>query len=412
MNEFGTTLLSALLGVGVATILWAFYRKSEEDWPISYQTVSTPFDLAVRRHLLLHFITRVIPVFAASLATASLATQLGFSAAVAVTSLIALHLATTTLRAAWRASHRRFRRALIVFYDVGLSAALVVAAWFGLRSAEAVPWLVPSPSVFRDGIWVAIAVVVIGKLAELLTRDRDDDGHQLTRLAERDIGRSALSVIPGAALRHESDESLLRAIIYAESLQRTRFLRRLERAKGRFHPAGTYGVAQVKADAPIDDATSIERLAESLAGSRSALAGSNSAQELLIDAYVQTHSLDTDLLAQVHAFFDAFSMTDRCLAQSDTRAPDGRAILEVLEVTRQGFDLRINGTAWVRSQQERPTVIADAQPVEVRATAEPTCVLSRISWASRVSLTTESVSISLDLEEIDGRPASWAQGWA
>lgn len=411
MNGLGTMLLSALLGAGVATILWAFYRKSEEDWPISYQTVSTPFDLAVRRHLLLHFITRVIPVFAASLATASLATQLGFSAAVAVTSLIALHLATTTLRAAWRASHRRFRRALVVLYNMGLSAALVVAAWFGLRSAEVTPWLVPPPRVLRDGIWVAIAVVLLGKLAVLLTRDREDDGNGLVKLAERDIGKSALSIIPGAALRHETDESLLRAIIYAESLQRTRLLRRFERAKGRFHPGGTYGVAQVWADAPIDDATSIERLAESLAGSRSALAGSNSAQELLIDAYVQTHSLDTDLLAQVHAFYDSFALNDQCLAQSDTLARDGRAILEVHAVTREGFDLRVCGTAWVSSGKDLPTVVAAAQPIEVTATAARPNEPSRISWTTVVPLTTEAVNISLDRDGVDGCPADWAQGW-
>jgi len=64
-----------------------------------------------------------------------------------------------------------------------------------------------------------------------------------------------------------TDSALVLAILYTENLQRPRWFRRLERAKGKILRRGTYGVMQITSDHPISDEESIRlALADRLQG--------------------------------------------------------------------------------------------------------------------------------------------------
>ena len=410
MSSLLSAIGSAAIGVLIALILWGFYRKFEDDWPVNYQTVATPYDLMVRRNVSWHVVARVVPVFVASLLTAALALQAGLSSAIAVVAMTTAHLASTTAVAIWMASRRRFRRAAVIAYNVCLSAFLVTAAWLGCATAERASWLVPPVSEFRNAIWVAIAVVIMAKLVDAAAGRLHQRDVDLRVMAERDIGPSALSTIPLAARRHAANEALLRAIIYAEVLQRPRALRALERLKGRFVPSGSYGVGQVRADHPIDDEASIECLAATIAGSAQVLAPPNQDREDLLDAYIELHSRDLGLRAHVHDFYQQLLNADRPLDSSENIAPDGRPRLDLLRAVREGFTCRLIGTIWMDQSREHLSATVDDVPANIEVVDEGTGV-GRVRWSADVPLTSTSVQLTRGRDELLGSPGEWLRAW-
>lgn len=122
------------------------------------------------------------------------------------------------------------------------------------------PQLAPSPQELVQTVWIALLVAVIAVLGRKALIPHRAYFDEKIDLVVQDIGIEMWEEIRSISLEHGVEP----AIVATEVLQRPRWTRKLERILGRFLPNTSFGIAQVRAERPISDRESVERLAQEI----------------------------------------------------------------------------------------------------------------------------------------------------
>lgn len=268
-----------------------------------------------------------------------------------------------------------------------MATLLVGVSTATLKTRSSTAALVPDPSEFVNAVWTA-AFVVILSTAALKFFNNSVTSEQLLHRAKSDIGEELWGEVPLIAQPYDCDPTFVRAVIAGEALQRPRWLRNLEGIKGKLHPSGTYGVAQVRADRPISDRESISRLCEMFASFYP------EAQQLdseRLMAKIELHNPDRRFSRLVYDFYSLIKI--RPTAKSKNIARDGRPKVEILAARREGQSIRLIGTIVAQEgtvvvTAESPGATSLSQTVQADAAAP-----SRGDW--NVLLPIESTKVAV-----------------
>lgn len=262
-----------LLGVCGAFLLYVFFRAVEVRWPESYYGISDFTSYQISLHLGRYLAFRFLPVLVVSFTTSVVATSLGSGGIVTGLAVAAIHGLATAGRAMVGAFRhgRLFGRRLLLAAHVGVFALVLIAGWAGgwLGKLDVSGSLVPELPEIRSNLWTALLAGIFGAYLARVTRRSEIEPAELISESMRRIDPQLLSLADEVAARHEAEANLIRALLLVENLQRPRWIRAIERLAGRRLPVGTYGIMQVRSDAPVSDAESIERaVSTKLAGAK------------------------------------------------------------------------------------------------------------------------------------------------
>ena len=266
-------LLSVLLGSVGALALWGLYRALQLNWPEQYASLNDTFALRVNQTWWRFLLYRFVPVFGAGVALWATAGRLKLHPIVTIVTMVVIHLLhTNAIALAQSFGKLQARQKFTINYAsyhlmaIGLVA---LAATGSVIFGASLAFLVPKPSVLLENLWVAIFIAIAGGVALSVIGRRPDgartfDPQYFVWRADRDVGIELSDIAYKAAMDYRCDPILLRSIMFAEALQRPRWVRNIERVKGVFFKRGTYGVTQESADQPISDEEAIHRTARSL----------------------------------------------------------------------------------------------------------------------------------------------------
>ncbi|WP_147359970.1 hypothetical protein [Clavibacter lycopersici] len=151
-----------------------------------------------------------------------------------------------------------------------IALIIVGAATAYLMRKVAAP-LVPGTSALVESLWTAAFVAVCaGFIFSLIgtreSRETAMTGEYLSRRAITDVGLSTVDYAYGKAIASGADPILIRAILFAEVIQRPRWVRNLEKWSWWIRRRGTYGVMQVAGRRPVTDYDSIDQTCTQYAG--------------------------------------------------------------------------------------------------------------------------------------------------
>lgn len=272
------------------------------------------------------------------------------------------------------------------FYYVGnlvLFAGIVALSYF---SHALYTNFVPGPEELVFAVWTAGFAAVLATGLQGLLRSPSLSTEQKLGAARKDIGEGTWAHIDEAAGAANCDPMLMRAIIAAEALQRPRWMRNLERVKGRIIPEGSYGVAQMTASRPLSDNQSVEALCREHAGYYPARGDGGDIRNSLLEARIEKHNINPEFVASVMEFYRY--LTPWAMGRSAAVSYDGRSYIEVTTVRRVGDQFKIEGTAVVVGSQLYVGLVTgeemhEAVPVSTDATDE-----RRQGWAVYIPLET------------------------
>lgn len=257
-------MLEAAVGASVgALFLFMFYKVVKSNWPSSYYTIGDATSFRISSSPIAYSLFRFAPVAAVAFFVASYVQQVRGHPALAVTLMVALHLAFTVGRAIRRLMRSDGRSdfsrpSLVVSYlFIALSVALAGALGAAAARVPLLQALLPSVNELSSSLWTALLAGVIGAFLVEVSKQQGPDRQQILRSSRSWIDDDLWRKAGEAAGRHGAEVRLVRAIMLVETLQRPPWLRRLERLKGVVQPAGSYGIMQVNGGRPLSDEESI-----------------------------------------------------------------------------------------------------------------------------------------------------------
>lgn len=345
METIGTVLLGA---VG-ALALWGLYRALEFNWPDQYVSLNDTFALRLNHTWWRLPLYRFVPVFGAGVAVWATTSRLGLEPTVAVVTMTLLHVLQTNARAALQSfglllSKPEFQVNYASYHLATIGVVLVAGAG-SIFFAPSLEFLVPRPSTLLESLWVAIFIAIAGGVAVAIIGKRPSgarpfDPNYYVWRAERDVGLELIDVAFEKSLEYRCDPVLLRAIMYAEAIQRPKWVRRLERAKGRLVPRGSYGVTQERAERPISDAEAIRRTASKIAGRWGVVQGESGLVQNpgLIWMHAVTHNEDVAFIGGVQEIYSSIFHGVDTVAYHNSMID----VIHVIEIRRypQNFGFR------------------------------------------------------------------------
>jgi hypothetical protein len=394
-----TNALSVFIGVVAAGLLWVFYRRFEEGWPVEYESISSRFDLFARGVPVWHLTTRAIVVFLTAILTGHVATVGGCSPSIAVLSLAGLHVATTSGRALWDAQFRSHRRGIVAIYDALTTVVILGSAWAGLLAAPHLTWLLPSGGALVDAIWTALVLALMLTSIERLSSLRETTDVDALGRARKDLGKEIIDDSDVLANEFQVDTRLMESVILTEALQRPRWLRQTEYQLGRFRSGGTYGVAQMHSEHRISDHDSLVLLAQSLAGSATRLRQLDEDQRrAVIEAYFEKHNPSGEFIAHALSMYEVLEPPG-AIAQSDECDTEGSPMIRVDRVQRKGFTWTLEGSALQRDGESLS--IADVRSGQVFVPTRLERDAERQRWQCTVPIDVREVTISVGAAEVN-----------
>lgn len=260
-------IVAALLGAG---FLHAFYGALKVRWPSAYFGASESFEQAVSATLWRYLAFRAVPVFATAVFVGVSVDRMGSTGWVSIVLLLVIHFGMTSGRAVLglRRSPRGERKyAALLALQTAAALMLAVVGFGAVLARGRLATLVPGVDEVVAGLWTAVAAGVLGAYLIAIANARQDSSLSQEAASRARIPSELWRVAKEEALRNDGDQYLVQAIMVAENLQRPRWFRKLERAKGLVWKAGTYGIMQVESPRPLSDVESIE------AAARGVLAG-------------------------------------------------------------------------------------------------------------------------------------------
>lgn len=340
---------SLAIGLIASILLRMFYLAVSSEWPRHYSAAKTVLESHSRSNMLRYVALRVAPVYIFAILCAIVATRIHGRPELAVFSLTALHLNSTSIRALYKLYkyERSSATAAVLGYHAVSIIGIVAIAIFALFSFASFERFVPSSTDATNALWTAaLAALMAAGLKRAMHFENADGSEFLERLRD-DIGAQSWAFCDAAAETHRTDADFLRAILLAEVQQRPRWVRKVENSFGKFYGPGTYGVAQMHAGGPIDDFHSITLLAESYAGFRPRASQNGDMQRLRTASALERHNSSSVFVDNCLAFYEELLPTAQW--STDATGWDGRPTIEVLEITIDGDDFVLAATASVDS---------------------------------------------------------------
>jgi len=257
--------------------------------------------------------------------------------------------------------------------------------------------------VLLENLWIAIFVAVIGGIAVSIIGRRPDgalpySGEYFAWRARKDIGNELIDFAYDAAIQNRVDPLLLWSVMFAEALQRPRWVRNIERVKGLLFKNGTYGVTQELADRPISDKDAISKTAEALAGcwvivrNEYGLAGDDG----LIWKYASQHNRDGRFIEGVGQIYSYLEWANAPLYQAFTQ--NG---LKVIEVRRFGEEFGLRAATTEDRLQFRFASASGQQGEYV--IERPVDVIQPHLWSFELHFDSDVSSFELTIEGSRGR---------
>jgi hypothetical protein len=293
-------------------------------------------DSYIREHLWMYLAFRLVPVYLVGVFIAVIVERAKGSVPLALTIMTVAHLALTNGRSMvllLRSRTSRRMQTLLIYNSVVVVVVVLTTVAAGLTFRR---WdgLVPNPSDLVVAAWAGVFAAILAISAQRLVRFRGENGEEVLGQAKRDIGSSPWQYAEEAAERQATDPLLVQAILAAEALQRPRWIRRLERTKGRIFPRETYGVAEVASDQPLSDQESIDRLCSSWTGFFPERDSYGNVDDARLAARLEQHNSNPGF---VHSAIDFYrQLQPQPIAQSERTSRDHRPVIEVNRISRRG----------------------------------------------------------------------------
>lgn len=389
LDTCGPQVLSTTIGLVLALLLRGFYATVSSEWPRHYFSAKTTIENHSRSNLSRYMVLRLGPVYIFAVLGATIALRAGASAILAVGTLITAHLATSTFRAAWKLwkYDRAAASPLTILYHTLSTTGAIGAGFLAVMTSPHLQAFVPRGTDAVNAIWTAALAAILGAgLRKAMARD-DPMPMDRIRKARADIGDQVWAHCDTAAATNDTDPELLRAIIVAEALQRPRWIRRFENLFGRIFGPGTYGVAQMHSLHPIDDIQSIDLLAVSLQGARPKVDEQGHACVERTRAILERHNSSETFLDSALEIYS--KLLPQPIERTKRRAPDGRGIIEVIDIQRDGQMFVISGTASVHEGNLQTVVDGVTVPATVVHPGAP----GRGKFVREVPISTNQVEL-------------------
>lgn len=269
-------LTSLALGAAGALALWGLYRALELNWPEQYVSLNDTFALRVTQTWWRFLVYRFVPLFVAGIGIWATTERLSGVPVLAVCTMALIHVAHTNLLALFESFGKlqRHRKFTINYasYHLLIIVIITAATLSSCVLGPSLSFLVPSPGTLLENLWIAVFIAIAGGIAVAVIGRRPTDANGFDSdyfvwRAKRDVDIELIDWAFEVAIENRSDPILLRSIMFAEALQRPKWVRAVERVKGLLFGKGSYGVTQEHADHPISDRESIARTGRALSNS-------------------------------------------------------------------------------------------------------------------------------------------------
>lgn len=386
-------MTAPIFGLLAAVFLYATYHTIGSKWPEAYMSVRTRLESFERGSGVRYVLFRYLPTYLVSCFLSVTVIRLGGNASIAIACMLIAYLAVTDGRAIWRALSETSGRRIVLLAHYIFNILLVnLAAWIGLFTSPLYTAIVPPPDELLSAVWTAAFVAVIATIfLRVLTGVRLGEISSLDS-AQNDIGREAWEYIPKAARAYDCDPHLMMAIISAEVQQRPRWVRKIERLKGRIWGTGTYGVAQVAATEPISDTESIDALCCNYAGYYPVRGSGGWIRQSLLEARLEEHNPDPRFVEQIVEFYH--SLIPWPMYGTEWLGHDGRPALEVLSAKRLGQEFEIQGTLAASEIEFHAVAMLNESVILKQTFSMKSESAVRGDWSILVPLVADEVRIS------------------
>lgn len=259
-------VMSVLLGMVGLLFLLGIYGMVRDSWPASYAEPSSRAGELGRFSLSWFVLFRTVPIVLVLVPLVVTADRLGTKPwLVTVTTMSSFFgVQGWNLVRHIRGSAHALKHYVVACMNLllGVVAAVVAFVWRDVFAA-----LIPMPAQLLEALWTA-AIASVGFWGLSRAMPAAQGTGQTMKRARRDIGRAIWDY---AGVRAESEgveAAKIRAVLLAESVQRPRWFRTIERliqrVRAPFGVEGTTGVAQIRAVEPLTDEDSVDRLITSM----------------------------------------------------------------------------------------------------------------------------------------------------
>lgn len=264
LDETGRAVIAtiglALLGV---LILKSAYSLIKTNWPETYTDTETRAQEHIRVNpIRTYIIFRGGPVFLVSVFISVCTDRAGGMTWPGFWLMVVIYLVWTTGRAVVEVfrTPRHPNWTMLLIYHLLSIAVVVISGVLAVSLRSLFVPVIPANRELLISVWAGVfAALLAGVMRQLLAPHRLE-GEEIVFALRKDIGPKIWTYLREQTADNEALQNLVIAVVLAESQQRPRWFRRLERVGGRLWGSGTYGVAQISADQPISDSESIDRL--------------------------------------------------------------------------------------------------------------------------------------------------------
>ena len=261
-------LYGCLAALVLSVLLHYCYRLIKSEWPASYQSL---FESATYRKVLRpvrYVVFRSTPIILSAIFGTVQLERYGKPVWLFGILLWIFHTLDTNGRALWELRYeydenltKRPRQALyglMIFGTLIIIQVSVLTTLYVSRNTNVLAILIPDLADIIVDMWVGIiGIVLFFMFLEITSRDRshEDVIDKIRKRTDSHFMRYVKSTVTDTRF----DFRLFEAVLIAESLQRPRWFRMLERLKGFVWKSGTYGVMQIRSDRPLSDYESIDK---------------------------------------------------------------------------------------------------------------------------------------------------------
>lgn len=346
ISHLPSTVLAITLGVA---FLYTFYRAVQLKWPESYFGATELSAYSISLSPIRYILFRLAPVYVTALFAAVTVDRIGGSGYLTALGIGVVHALATSGWSLFQAFRlpkdvrkSRFPIILIRCSMLVLITGAALMAAFSMRKFNS---FIPPISEISATIWTGIIAGVFGAFIVKVTSEHASDDYEIVNRARNDVPADMWYLIGKLATEAGVDVDLARAIMLVENIQRPKWFRRIERAKGFVFPKGTYGIMQVSSDIPLSDTDSIEKVIQDrLVGANVRMPDGNIDSEAL-----ENFSLSYNHSADYSAFLEKamYSLLSYGNLFSSERQINYMPVIEVTVMERFDDVLRIEGRATV-----------------------------------------------------------------
>lgn len=391
MEVLGLEVWPIVAGLVGALALLAFYSVLASNWPENYYQSTDRLSFTVSRKFSRYIAFRFLPLIVVTTMVVGVSRSHAESGRQAAVSILVFHLALHVVRSLVASIRRKgdfvplapSRIWVLSFITLGAFASV------GTGYTLVVVFRAPTPSLRET----AVAALAAGlatffiAAAKLLTID-DSTSESLLEVSKRTISPGLEDEIREIALENDVDPDLFVAIMYAENLQRPKWVRRLENAKVMVFHTGTTGLFQQPSRHRVSDVESARAAATKLSGT-----WPRSAEWLRADWSVkeaaERQNPDRAFADQVAAFYEDVAVEPIALASGLAR--DGRPLISLRRLTRFRGEATLRGE---KSNDCGPYVaritMADGT-AQVREVREVNDESNRTAWGATIPFDFEQV---------------------